>query len=709
MDEHPAFANSGKQSGGTVFHGCVYCSEAYASKEELLSHEKMMHPGSTFASAPVPMPERDLSERLRQAPGAAISKGMPFSEVARHCTPDSCWVAINGSVYDLTEFMDRHPGGPTTILSHAGTDCSKLFNEIHKGIKIENYVRPESYMGSLGVDTNLMSESFWHTLKQARIDEIKDELRRVMGNGSLPVKRQSVALALQDKSLGSELRTKLQTLETQKRVALDAEDFPKALAIHRVVQDMLGNEEQEELAAGIPLSRVARHNKPHDCWVALNDSVYDLTDFLHHHPDQRKHILAWAGRDATPMWNKIPGRFPSTTWMEFFMHPDFKIGNVVPEKPHDSKDEQIKLLQEELHRLEGPSDEDINAAKAAKALPAGAPSAKLSEQARFPRLQEVKADADLPFFTRAEVAKHNAAPGGPPGTEPYMIIHNKVYDLRPLLGNHPGGDELLLTRAGTDATDDFELFDHSEKARVRRDQEMLVGQLVPAECKDWTADAMAGVAEGGGDKATSEITRYLRYKALDALAALVGLYVYYTIKKRKPLPRLTYSRGLRHLHLIMAVGIFGSLFSAKAAGRSNGMTKKVFLSIHKQTGIAMLAALFVRILLRLRSGIPPRFPGNRLVQFVETQSLRAFYIFLFVLPVSGLANEYFLKWAPGSQDTGRKEHDEHNDMRAKQAMSIHTRVGNVFQLAWLPFHLGYTTAYHWSRGRGVVRKVSPFI
>ena len=29
--------------------------------------------------------------------------------------------------------------------------------------------------------------------------------------------------------------------------------------------------------------------------------------------------------------------------------------------------------------------------------------------------------------------------------------------------------------------------------------------------------------------------------------------------------------------------------------------------------------------------------------------------------------------------------------------------------AFLPFHLGYTTLYHYSQGRGVVRKVSPFI
>ena len=44
--------------------------------------------------------------------------------------------AASLQVYDLSEFMDRHPGGPTTILAWAGKDASKFFNDIHKGVKL---------------------------------------------------------------------------------------------------------------------------------------------------------------------------------------------------------------------------------------------------------------------------------------------------------------------------------------------------------------------------------------------------------------------------------------------------------------------------------------------------------------------------------------------------------------------------------------------
>jgi len=238
---------------------------------------------------------------------------------------------------------------------------------------------------------------------------------------------------------------------------------------------------------------------------------------------------------------------------------------------------------------------------------------------------------------------------------------------------------------------------------------LLVGEIVPGERIDWAAEVGSGGAESMTRKAASEVARYLRYKATDALVATVALYAHWSFQKRKPLSKLTYSRGLRHLHLIMAIGIFGALGSAQAASRAEGLAKKRYLAIHKQTGVAMLLALAVRVYLRMKSGIPPRFPGHPAMKFIETQSLRLFYALLLVLPVSGMANEYFLKWAPGEERTGNKEDDERNTALAKQALTVHTRLGKFFEFVWLPFHLGYTTVYHYSRGRGVVRKVSPFI
>ncbi|KAI8028489.1 Cytochrome b5 isoform E [Camellia lanceoleosa] len=62
-----------------------------------------------------------------------------------------------------------------------------------------------------------------------------------------------------------------------------------------------------------------------------------------------------------------------------------------------------------------------------------------------------------------EVANHNHK------QDCWIIISGKVYDVTSFLDDHPGGDEVLLTATGKDATDDFEDVGHSESAR-----EMLI-------------------------------------------------------------------------------------------------------------------------------------------------------------------------------------------------------------------------------------------
>lgn len=41
-------------------------------------------------------------------------------EVGRHDARRSCWVIISGQAYDVTEYIQEHPGGINTILRYAG-------------------------------------------------------------------------------------------------------------------------------------------------------------------------------------------------------------------------------------------------------------------------------------------------------------------------------------------------------------------------------------------------------------------------------------------------------------------------------------------------------------------------------------------------------------------------------------------------------------
>jgi len=55
-----------------------------------------------------------------------------LKSVAKHRLSTDFWTCVDGKVYDLTHFVDEHPGG-LLILSAGGTDCTETFYQYHLG------------------------------------------------------------------------------------------------------------------------------------------------------------------------------------------------------------------------------------------------------------------------------------------------------------------------------------------------------------------------------------------------------------------------------------------------------------------------------------------------------------------------------------------------------------------------------------------------
>ena len=47
-------------------------------------------------------------------------KMLDKAQVAKHNSRESCYVIVDGQVYDVTNFLEEHPGGSDTILLYAG-------------------------------------------------------------------------------------------------------------------------------------------------------------------------------------------------------------------------------------------------------------------------------------------------------------------------------------------------------------------------------------------------------------------------------------------------------------------------------------------------------------------------------------------------------------------------------------------------------------
>jgi len=52
-------------------------------------------------------------------------------ELAKHADGSDLWVAINGKVYDFTDFAPTHPGGEALVSEQAGTDGTAAFEHAH--------------------------------------------------------------------------------------------------------------------------------------------------------------------------------------------------------------------------------------------------------------------------------------------------------------------------------------------------------------------------------------------------------------------------------------------------------------------------------------------------------------------------------------------------------------------------------------------------
>lgn len=51
-----------------------------------------------------------------------------MSEVAEHsASTKSVWTVYRGKVYDITMYLDYHPGGKQILESVSGKDCTELF------------------------------------------------------------------------------------------------------------------------------------------------------------------------------------------------------------------------------------------------------------------------------------------------------------------------------------------------------------------------------------------------------------------------------------------------------------------------------------------------------------------------------------------------------------------------------------------------------
>uniref|UniRef100_A0A8I5NCD4 Cytochrome b5 reductase 4 n=1 Tax=Papio anubis TaxID=9555 RepID=A0A8I5NCD4_PAPAN len=109
-------------------------------------------------------------------------------ELKKHNKKDDCWICIRGFVYNVSPYMEYHPGGEDELMRAAGSDGTELFDQVHRWVNYESMLK-ECLVGRMAI-------------KPAVLKDYREEEKKVL-NGMLPKSQVTDTLAKEGPSYPS--------------------------------------------------------------------------------------------------------------------------------------------------------------------------------------------------------------------------------------------------------------------------------------------------------------------------------------------------------------------------------------------------------------------------------------------------------------------------------------------------------------------------
>lgn len=222
-------------------------------------------------------------------------------ELALHSdATNDCWILIDDTVYDVTQYAPKHPGGPEYITDFCGSNATKDFYINHPKEFLNIYLSSDTRKGVLSTNSNTTKTTTGGNSSKNNSNNASTKNNSTTTSNGENEKDKS-GNDNEDRESENEVEDNDDDKDDDSgdddstwaptTVPIDAVDAPTGVTTS-----------PPATASCISIDEVALHSSSTDCYYILYDFVYDFTNYIDLHPGGARKVFQECGTDATAVF-----------------------------------------------------------------------------------------------------------------------------------------------------------------------------------------------------------------------------------------------------------------------------------------------------------------------------------------------------------------------------------------------------------------------